>query len=124
MALHNVASDTGSVVVAADFLDVNEGDPLSEIDKLKFALDTLDHPDPFLDKEELPDDFRHAALWCAARSAEQVMVEREKIMADLEVQARHLRCGGVCSSGLLSTSLLVAGQQVRVVGGYAIQTLT
>ena len=82
--------------------------------KIKFALDTLDHPDPFdvqaghcvwhlhapcmccvLSRHcqvNVPDDVKHAIEWTAKRSAVEAMRQREERMVALEEAAAGLRC--------------------------------
>ena len=72
-------------------------DSLDDVAKLRFTLDSFGAPDPFLGKADPPADIVAALAWQSARSAGQVMREREAIVAGLEAQADSLRASGACA---------------------------
>ena len=57
---------------------------LSDAPKLSFMTDAMRRDDPFADTLKLDSDVRAALDWVACRSDENVMLERERIISEIE----------------------------------------
>jgi hypothetical protein len=57
--------------------------------KLRFTIDALRQPDPFVRETSLTQEVVNAIKWQAARTPLQVMGERERIMGELEAEANN-----------------------------------
>ena len=60
--------------------------------KMDFTLDALNGPNPFATQAAVHQDVEAALRWQAARSPQQACRQRERIMRDLESEAKEMRC--------------------------------
>ena len=68
--------------------------------KLEFTLKALTRVDPFVASVELPKDVDEALEWQASRSPKDVMLEREKIIAEVEKAGNIMWETGRCTEWL------------------------
>ena len=62
-----------------------------DVRKLQFFLDALSGDNPFTEAVEVPSDARDAMEWCAERSTDNIMQERENMISWIESEGRRLQ---------------------------------
>ena len=90
--------------------------------KLAFVNAAMDRDDPFEAKVAIPADVKAALEWTAARSAEEVILERESVISEFERLGKAAKESGDCEKWLESCDASMR-EVVKSINGPLLQQL-